>query len=877
MKLLKWLGFSAAGLVLLLVTLLVVLSFVYDKAIVKYLKKNLNEYLLTEIIVEDIDFSMIRKFPYATVEFSNVLIRSKAGLHHADFKTGDQDTLLSSSRIYFQFGLFGLIRNEYRLKGVHLLNGKINLLTDKAGRNNFSIWKSPAEESTEKANDEYRIDFNNVVISSFDLKYTDRSKSIAVSSYINKSVFSGSFSADSGLYALKSDWLLRQAVIHEKSVAGNMPLYFDFKASSKQNELTLRQSKITLNKMPVHLSGHIQMDSSLLCDLTVTSADFGLDEILSLLTRNEKSRLHDFTAEGKGKINLSLQGSLAAGHFPRIQADFSLSGGSLANKNTRSKLSAVDIKGTLSGNRPSDYILTIGKFDARLSTGRISGKARLANLDHPEFAAEIYSTINLNNLNNLIDLDTVEYLSGTLETRLKAAGSFSGKEGFSVAGFLSGIQSGYLEFDDGRVKIKGLPYVFQDINGKILIDKSISFQHLAMNVNQTALLLTGNLDGLFNYLFDRKSVISSNLYLYSRFIDGNGLLSPSGSSGPSGQHASGVNLPDFLKIRAKINADEFQVGKFKATNLKCELGYEPEIIDINKFTFNYIDGTISGNSLIQQETDSCLLVSCTADLKYIDIQQLFTSFNNFSQQFILDENLKGKMGGKATFIACWDNHLNFVPAGLTAQADLEIINGELLKFDPMLSLSRYINVEELRHIKFKTLKNNIFIFDRQIWIPEMLIHSSAFNIALSGTHSFDNDFDYRLRVALSDVLFKKARRKKQEIEDYLIMEEDAAKTVIPISIIGNPDDFKVAFDSKKAFDLIRDNLQEQGMEMKGVFDRKSMPSPEKPAGVKGQPAVEWEEEQNKTPLPKEKKARQTGDEIQIKWEEKDSSDFEFFH
>ena len=89
-RMLKWLGYSAAGIVLLLLTLLIVLSFSYDKAIIKYLKKNLNEHLLTEIIVDDIDFSMIKRFPYATVEFSHVVIKSKAGLNYADFKIGDE-------------------------------------------------------------------------------------------------------------------------------------------------------------------------------------------------------------------------------------------------------------------------------------------------------------------------------------------------------------------------------------------------------------------------------------------------------------------------------------------------------------------------------------------------------------------------------------------------------------------------------------------------------------------------------------------------------------------------------------------------------------------------------------------------------------------
>jgi hypothetical protein len=873
-RVLKWLGISALGLVLLLITLLVALSSVYDKAIIKYLKKNLNEHLLTEIIVEDIDFSMIRKFPYATVEFTNVFVRSKAGLHQADFETTDQDTLLSASKVYFQFGLFGLMRNEYQLKRIQLINGKINLLTDKTGRRNYAIWRSLKKEPPAKDIEGYNIEFNNVVVSSFHLKVINQNQSFSLNSIVKKLVFAGSFSADSGNYALKSGLLLLEADHHGKVLIKNMPLSFDFKASSQQHDLTIRQGEMLINKLLIQLNGHILLDSSHRSDLYLYSVNFGPDEILSLLPKEEKSRLNDFAADGKGKINMRVKGPLSVDHFPSIQADFSLSGGSLTNKNTRSKLSGFSLSGKFTGNKPSNYSLDISHMEARLSTGKMRGKAHVFNLQNPVFSADLYSTINLNNLFNLIDLDTIEYLNGKMEAHLEAAGSLADARKFSAANLLANIKSGYFDFDDCAVKIKGLDYALEDINGKILIDNNLSLQNFALNLNQTSFLVTGSIEGLFSHLTDKESVISSNLYLYSKYIDGNSFIRPSQDPNQAG---AGIILPGFLSVRAKINADEFRIGKFNATNLKCELSYAEKELDINTFNFKFIDGDISGNSLINQLNDSCLLISCFADLNYIDIQQLFTAFNNFSQQFILDENLRGKLSGKATFMACWDNQLNFIPSSLIAQADAEIINGELLKFDPMLSLSKYINVEELKHIKFKTLKNTIFIFDQHVWIPEMVINSSAFNIALSGTHSFENDFDYRLRVALSDVLFKKARRKKQEMEEYLIMEDAVEKTVIPISIIGNPDDFKVAFDSKRAFDLIRENLQQQGAEMKSIFGRKNISSPEKSGEKMDQPAFEWKEDQTKSPLLKEKKTHQAGDEIRIKWEEEDSSDFDFFH
>jgi hypothetical protein len=345
---------------------------------------------------------------------------------------------------------------------------------------------------------------------------------------------------------------------------------------------------------------------------------------------------------------------------------------------------------------------------------------------------------------------------------------------------------------------------------------------------------------------------------------------------PDSTDDEGIQFPERIRIKASVNADEIRLGKFIGSEMKCDLGYENKVLNINKFNIKFIDGTISGNTLISKQSDSCLLVNCTSKLDRIDIQQLFYACNNFAQSFIRDENLRGKLGGNVVFTACWDDHLNFVPSGLNAQAEIEIINGELLKFEPMLSLSKYISVDELKHIKFKTLKNTITISDQTIRIPEMRINSSAFEITLSGIHKFDYSFDYRLRVALSDVLFNKAKRKKKDIEEYLVMEDNVDETIIPISILGNPDNFKVNFDSKKAFFLIRENIQRQGTDTKGL--RGGSNQEDVKAGKSDlQHTIDWEEDPTVETPKKETPIRSSDDEIQIKWEEEDSSDINFFN
>jgi hypothetical protein len=532
----------------------------------------------------------------------------------------------------------------------------------------------------------------------------------------------------------------------------------------------------------------------------------------------------------------------------------------------------VGIKGSFSGNNSKNYSLVIRQFESRLSTGKIHGNVTIKNLNQPDFDGEIYSSINLNNLNHFLDIDTIESLNGTLNAHLKVMGTLTPKENPGLSDFLSSIRAGSLEMEDGSLKVKGQDYLFHEINGKINIDKDISFQDFALTLNETNFLITGSLKNAFNYFIDNKSIIDGNLYIYSKLL----AVASFRTTHPDSTDDQGIHFPARIQFKASVNADEIRIGKFNASEMKCDLAYANKVLNINKFNIKYIDGNISGNALISQQDDSCLVVNCASELSRIDIQQLFNSCNNFGQDFIRDENLRGKLDGKVNFNASWDNQLHFIPSGLTARADVEIFNGELLKFDPMLSLSKYINVDELKNIKFKTLRNTITISDQKIRIPEMLIVSSAFEITLSGIHSFDYSFDYRLRVALSDVLFNKAKRKKKEMEDYLVMENNVDETIIPISIIGNPDDFKVNFDSKKAFYMIREKIRQQGSEMKDPLGGTIQDEPNAQRSNQ-QPIIEWDKAPTDASPKKESPIRPSNHEIQIKWEEEDSSDVNYFN
>jgi hypothetical protein len=319
-----------------------------------------------------------------------------------------------------------------------------------------------------------------------------------------------------------------------------------------------------------------------------------------------------------------------------------------------------------------------------------------------------------------------------------------------------------------------------------------------------------------------------------------------------------VFLPG-IQLKAHLLAGNFVAGKFTARDIAVHLSAIKDSIYVNDFALKFPDGSITGSALITKDAAGTLSITCNSRPQMINIQHLFTSFNNFTQHFIIDKNVRGLLSGSVSFYAQWDSLLKFKPKSIQAEADITINNGELVQFEPMLALSKYIDVEELRHIRFSTMKNVFYINNSLVTIPEMAIHSSAFNIFVSGQHSFENVFDYRMRVLLSDVLFNKARKKKQEINEFMVEETRADQTTIPLIIAGTPDNFDVSFDRKRAFSLTRNNMK---------ANRRSETVKPPSSNFK----IEWEDSDQEIETEKPDNSTNSSD-FTIEWEE-DNSDEE---
>jgi hypothetical protein len=115
------------------------------------------------------------------------------------------------------------------------------------------------------------------------------------------------------------------------------------------------------------------------------------------------------------------------------------------------------------------------------------------------------------------------------------------------------------------------------------------------------------------------------------------------------------------------------------------------------------------------------------------------------------------------------------------------------------------------------MSNEILIRNQVITIPKMNISSSAMNIDIEGTHNFDNEIDYGLKILLTE-LKKQDNKERVEDEYGAIVEDEKRKATWHFRITGTVDNPQfVPVDVKSVYSSIKEDMKKEKESIKTIL------------------------------------------------------------
>jgi hypothetical protein len=800
--------------ILLLTGAGIIIGYCYQDEVKEYMIGELSKQLNTEIIVDgkNIDFTVIRSFPYASVEFQKV-----KALDAFTDPNKKKDTLFNAGRISFQFNLFDIFKKNYRIKKLVVADVNMRMRTDKNGNDNYHFWKS----SVDTSNTSFAFSLENISLENVHITWKDQRSRQNFDVTIRKSRLSGDFSDQH--YALETESELYVERIKADSTTylskKNVHAEFSLDVDNSIASCKIKDGQLKIENLLFQVVGNVlNTGTEPVVNFGVKGKDMDIRSVLSLIPAKYLRSISDYESKGEFYFDATIRGGISSKEVPEITADFGIRGADITQVKDNISLHHVNLKGHYfsgSKNRSELSALTLMPFSASIEQGSIEGELTLKDLSSPSFDGKIKADLKLGELQKLFRIDTIGTVSGGI--RLNA--SFEGNYKDIDAGLYNKIStSGDMQISGANVKLKNYSLEFTGMNGDFKFDNDdLAVNSFSGKAGNSDFALKGFFRNMIGFIMMPDEDITVEASLNSDNIDLNELLSDKEEDGGA---KSKYKLKFSEHIDANLNSEikHLAFRKFDATNIHGVVKLKDKKLIADPVTVNTMGGTITTSGMVDGTDSMKLLVTCFSDVNRINVTKMFTEFENFGQSAVTDKNLKGIATAKIQFASVLSPELAMDMDKLYAGVDVTIENGEMNNVEVMKSLSRFIELKDLENIRFSTLKNQIEVKNQVITIPKMEIKSNALNVTASGTHTFSNVIDYKIKLSLNELLSKKAKSAKKENDEFGVVADDGlGRTNIFLSMTGTIDNPVIKYDSKSAIQNVKNDLKVEKQTLKTIL------------------------------------------------------------
>ena len=423
-------------------------------------------------------------------------------------------------------------------------------------------------------------------------------------------------------------------------------------------------------------------------------------------------------------------------------------------------------------------------FDIETLTGNFSGepfdlKLRIEDLNDPRITFSADGSLPLTTLPAFLDDGPVTGGDGllrfqglTLNGRYADMTSPRNMGRVASSGTLR-VEGGSLTINDREVE---LPQGTLELN-----DNALTVRNLGLTTAGTAIVFDGRATNLIPVLFAdslnrQDAALSFTATLNGSRLDVGALLALSDPTEAEQERAEERGTTDSLtrrSIERRARITDLLDGTFEATindwhwdklegqNFRGQLVFSQGQLDVRGLT-DAMDGQFRVDATAYFQYTNRIEARLTAS--GVDAEQFFAQSDNFGQEVLTADNMRGKMNGRMLLNMYYDTLGAIDYDLLRVEAGVEILNGELRNFALLENFAFALKAGDLDRVRFTRLANFFEIRDRTVYIPAMFIQSSAINLTLSGSHTFEQYIEYYVKVNAGQVMANKISRHDSRLE-----------------------------------------------------------------------------------------------------------------
>lgn len=730
--------------------LLIGIPLLFKKQITEIVTAEINRSVNATVTFQDANISLLKKFPNATISISDLLIVSDSSFAN--------DTLVNIKSIDLKTSLFDVFQKGPNIKSIAIENGFVNLISNREGQTNYTIFrnkeKSIEAEATDATNFSLHVD--SYQLKDINLQYVDQKSNLHLEiQNINHE----------GAAQLKGEQIYLQTqsnidklsfkmadIIYLNSVSANLKAGLEL--NLKTMKFTFKENNLKINDLHLSADGFVQLnEENIAMNFNFRSNNSEFKGLLSLIPSAYSSSFQDIKTTGDLNFKGNIQGVYNDFEIPKFNIEIDTKNASFKYPELPKTVQHIfiDTKITNATGKIDDTAIAIKHLGFKIDQDVFSASSNITNLtSNPKIQATLKGTIDLKNISEAYPLSLKQKLQGNIQAEITT--SFT-RKALENKNFKQISSTGFIALDNFFTTTELLPNPIQ-INTALLNfnQQNFSLNKFEAKTGSSDLKLHGSLHNLYNFIFG-DGELHGDFKLSSKFLNVSDLLSTRDTASTKTDTILSI---ETLKIPAKINTvltvntknilyDNLLLNDFIGT-----IKIEDQKVVFEKTNAKMFQGDIGIEGFVDTKPTPSNF-DFAFILKDLDISSSLNSLEFLHSIAPFANAINGKMSSSFKMHGGLDN--NLLP-------DLQSISGNALanldvdKLDPKKSkvlnlIDTKLSFIDLSKLDLKNIKTQFSVDNGTVQFKPFKIASyDGIPLQMSGTHNFNNQIDYKIKMDL---------------------------------------------------------------------------------------------------------------------------------
>ncbi|NJW53572.1 AsmA family protein [Salinimicrobium oceani] len=801
------------GIVLGVILLLLFLApFLFEKQLKALVQDTLNKNLNAEVAFNDIDLSIFRNFPDATLGIEGLSVINKAPFAG--------DTLAISEEVILQMSVKQLFKSGDEPKKIDVIkinNTWLNIKVDSLGNNNYDIaiqQNAPVTDTTSSTG--FSFDVEHYEIKNSRVDYHDEGAKLKLAVEDLNHSGTGDFSARTSTLSTFSTALVSLEMDSVNYLRRNkVQLEADFEMDLEQMRYTFLENEALINQLPLTFDGYVQVnENNNEIDLRFKTPTSSFKNFLAVIPEEYSKNIESVETSGDFVVDGFLKGIIDDTYIPKMQINISSNNAAFKYPDLPKAVQDITIAAVINNETglAEDTYVNIDQLNFRIDQDVFRANGSLRNITENMLVnMALQGTINLENLTRAYPLDLEQDLNGIVTADLTTSFDMNSVETEQYQNVKS----------SGTATIRNFSYRSPEIPNEIRLataqvkfnPATVTLENFAATTGKTDMLVTGTIQNLMGYLFTDQKLkgnfkVQSNTFAVNDFmVKETANNDPSeGSSTPAvttGEEA--IKIPSFLDATLDFSANKVFYDNLVLENTTGNLKIANEAATLTNFSSTIFGGNILINGLVStaQETPNFAM---QLNLKTIDIARAFNDMELLRNLAPIAKALQGTLTTNIDLRGNLNDDLTPQLQTLAGNALAEIIGAKVNPGQtPLLTqLDQRLNFIDLNDLNLKDLETKLIFNNGQVEVQPFDFNIKGIKGRASGSHGFDMDMNYQVAMEIpakylgSQLGSTLARLSAQDQENLTV--------ALPVNIKGNFSNPSINVNVQQAVNNLTQNI-----------------------------------------------------------------------